>query len=81
MFDHLVEVDVYDSKDAAHLAMLKRPELGVTFTKIHCWKLTQYHKCVFMDADTMVSSRWNLISFVFVMDTVNLSNRYMRNPR
>jgi len=44
---------VYDSKDAAHLAMLKRPELGVTFTKIHCWKLTQYHKCVFMDADTM----------------------------
>lgn len=53
VFDHLVEVDVYDSKDAAHLAMLKRPELGVTFTKIHCWKLTQYQKCVFMDADTM----------------------------
>jgi len=53
VFDHLVDVNVYDSKDAAHLAMLKRPELGVTFTKIHCWKLTQYQKCVFMDADTM----------------------------
>jgi len=54
VFDHLVNVDVYDSKDATHLAMLKRPELGITFTKIHCWKLTQYQKCVFMDADTMV---------------------------
>lgn len=54
VFDHIVEVDVYDSKDAAHLAMLKRPELGITFTKIHCWKLTQYQMCVFMDADTMV---------------------------
>ena len=56
VFDKVVEVDVMDSKDAAHLAMLKRPELGVTFTKLHCWTLTDYTKCVFMDADTMVIS-------------------------
>ena len=55
-FDNIVDVDVMDSNDAAHLALLKRPELGVTFTKIHCWTLTDYTKCVFMDADTMVSN-------------------------
>lgn len=44
-----------DSGDRAHLAMMKRPDLGVTFTKLHCWALTHYSKCVFMDADTLVS--------------------------
>ncbi|XP_043928450.1 glycogenin-2-like isoform X3 [Protopterus annectens] len=54
VFDEVIEVNVYDSHDSAHLALAKRPELGITFTKIHCWTLTQYSKCVFMDADTMV---------------------------
>nr|CAB3251496.1 glycogenin-1 [Phallusia mammillata] len=53
-FDQIFCVNVLDSKDAANLALLKRPELGITFTKLHCWNLTQYNKCVFMDADTMV---------------------------
>jgi len=53
-FDELVNVDTYDSQDAANLALLERPELGITFTKLHCWKLVQYSKCVFLDADTMV---------------------------
>lgn len=48
-------VDVMDSEDRPHLCLLGRPELGVTFTKIHCWTLTQYNKCVFVDADTLVS--------------------------
>ncbi|XP_056157382.1 glycogenin-2 isoform X2 [Lampris incognitus] len=43
-----------DSGDRAHLSLLGRPELGVTFTKLHCWTLTQYSKCVFLDADTLV---------------------------
>lgn len=43
-----------DSGDTAHLALMKRPDLGVTLTKLHCWTLTHYSKCVFMDADTMV---------------------------
>lgn len=54
IFDEVNVVDVLDSGDTAHLAMMKRPDLGVTFTKLHCWTLTHYSKCVFMDADTMV---------------------------
>lgn len=54
IFDEVLVVDVLDSGDTAHLAMMKRPELGVTLTKLHCWTLTHFSKCVFMDADTMV---------------------------
>ncbi|XP_026732191.1 probable serine/threonine-protein kinase kinX isoform X2 [Trichoplusia ni] len=54
VFAEVIIVDVLDSGDAAHLALLQRPELGITFTKIHCWNLTQYDKCVFLDADTLV---------------------------
>lgn len=57
IFDEVLVVDVLDSGDTAHLALMKRPELGVTLTKIHCWTLTNFSKCVFMDADTMVR-RW-----------------------
>jgi hypothetical protein len=51
------EVNVLDSQDAANLALLTRPELGITFTKLHCWRLTQFSKCVFLDADTLVSKK------------------------
>lgn len=54
VFAEVITVDVLDSRDATHLALLQRPELGITFTKIHCWNLTQYEKCVFLDADTLV---------------------------
>ncbi|XP_076049002.1 glycogenin 1 isoform X3 [Oratosquilla oratoria] len=53
VFNHVIIVDVFDSKDSAHLSLLKRPELGVTFTKLHCWTLTQFSKCVFLDADML----------------------------
>ncbi|XP_045924431.1 glycogenin-1b isoform X1 [Micropterus dolomieu] len=56
IFDEVKVVDVLDSGDTAHLAMMKRPDLGITFTKLHCWTLTHYSKCVFMDADTLVLS-------------------------
>jgi len=39
-----------------HQSVLCRSELGITFTKLHCWQLTQYRKCVFLDADTLVLS-------------------------
>jgi len=54
VFDTVEVIDVLDSNDSANLSLLKRPELGVTFTKLHCWRLTQYTKCVFMDADCLV---------------------------
>ncbi|XP_045491592.1 uncharacterized protein LOC123691296 isoform X3 [Colias croceus] len=54
IFAEVITVDVLDSQDATHLALLQRPELGITFTKIHCWNLTQYDRCVFLDADILV---------------------------
>lgn len=57
LFDEVFVVNLMDSGDGAHLALMKRPDLGVTFTKLHCWTLTQYSKCVFMDADTMVRNK------------------------
>ncbi|XP_056446113.1 glycogenin-1-like [Gadus chalcogrammus] len=56
VYDEVRLVDVLESGDTAHLALMKRPDLGVTFTKLHCWTLTHYSKCVFMDADTLVLS-------------------------
>ncbi|XP_071462526.1 glycogenin-2-like isoform X5 [Marmota flaviventris] len=55
VFDEVTEVNLMDSEDYIHLAFLKRPELGVTLTKLHCWTLTHYSKCVFLDADTLPS--------------------------
>lgn len=55
VFDVVQLVNVLDSEDSANLAVLKRPELGITFTKLHCWNLTQFEKCVFLDADVLVS--------------------------
>lgn len=57
VFDEVRLVDVMDSGDTAHLSLMKRPDLGVTLTKLHCWTLTQYSKCVFMDADTLVRKK------------------------
>lgn len=62
VFDLVKTVDVLDSKDAANLAVLKRPELGITFTKLHCWNLTEFDKCVFLDADVLVSLSMNILS-------------------
>ncbi|UYV71131.1 GYG1 [Cordylochernes scorpioides] len=54
VYDDVVEVNVLDSKDEANLALMERPELGITFTKLHCWRLSHYTKCVFLDADCLV---------------------------
>ncbi|XP_028935554.1 glycogenin-2 isoform X1 [Ornithorhynchus anatinus] len=54
VFDEVIEVNLMDSADPVSLALLRRPELGAALTKLHCWTLTQYNKCVFMDADTLV---------------------------
>ncbi|XP_035213500.1 glycogenin-1-like [Stegodyphus dumicola] len=54
VYDLVEHVNVLDSRDEESLLLMERPELGVTFTKLHCWKLTQFSKCVFLDADTLV---------------------------
>jgi glycogenin glucosyltransferase len=54
VFDHTVRLETLDSGDGKNLALLGRPELGITFTKLRVWSLTDYVKAVFLDADTMV---------------------------
>lgn len=54
VFDGVTEVDCIDSGDNANLALLGRPELGPTFTKLHLWRLIQFGKVVFLDADILV---------------------------
>ena len=53
-FDEVLLVEELNSNDAEHLRLLARPELGVTFTKLNCWLLEKYSKCVFLDADVFV---------------------------
>lgn len=53
VYDLVEVVDVLNSNDDVNLELLKRPELGVTFTKLHCWRLVQFQKCVFLDADCL----------------------------
>lgn len=54
VFDVIREVNVLDSRDPVNLSLLGRPDLNVTFTKLNCWRLTDFDKCVFLDADTLV---------------------------
>lgn len=54
VFDVVKLVDPFDSGDEKHLRLLGRPELGITLTKLHCWRLIEFSKAVFMDADTLV---------------------------
>ncbi|KAI8883798.1 glycosyltransferase family 8 protein [Backusella circina FSU 941] len=48
----LIPVDTLRSHNHDNLKVLGRTELDITFTKIQLWKLTQYKKVVFLDADT-----------------------------
>ena len=59
-FHFVEEVNVLDSRDVTNLALLDRPDLGVTFTKLHCWRLTRFCKGVFLDADTLVGDLCDL---------------------
>ncbi|KAI8902522.1 nucleotide-diphospho-sugar transferase [Globomyces pollinis-pini] len=55
-FDHVINVDLLLSNDPSNLALLGRPELDVTFTKLHTFnpKLLPFDRVCFMDADTMI---------------------------
>jgi glycogenin glucosyltransferase len=54
VFDALVVVEPIRSKSIENLQLLGRPELFITFTKLHLWSLEQFSKVVFLDADTLV---------------------------
>lgn len=37
----------------ANLRLLDRPDLALTLTKINLWRLVQFRKCVYLDADVL----------------------------
>ncbi|KAI9140165.1 nucleotide-diphospho-sugar transferase [Paraphysoderma sedebokerense] len=53
-FDAIIPVDPIRSVNHDNLALLGRPELDISFTKFHVWRLTQFTKVVFLDADTLI---------------------------
>jgi len=53
-FHQCLPVDPIRSVNHDNLALLGRPELDISYTKFNVWRLTQFSKVVFMDADTMV---------------------------
>ncbi|ORZ35098.1 hypothetical protein BCR44DRAFT_1435080 [Catenaria anguillulae PL171] len=59
-YDHIVPITPLRSNDHANLRLLGRPDLDVTFSKLNVWKLTQYAKVVFLDADTLVNEGANI---------------------
>lgn len=71
-----------ESGDSLRLTSLGRPELGVTFTKIHCWTLTQYSKCVFLDADTLVSAQapYRVLTMATVVEDTHKHTRTHTEP-
>ena len=52
-WDKVVNVSQLESSDNEMLVLLKRPELSVTYSKLNVWKLTDYQKIAFLDADMM----------------------------
>ncbi|XP_047130430.1 glycogenin-1 [Hydra vulgaris] len=53
-WDNIIDIQIMESKDTKNLLLLNRPELKCTLSKLHAWNLTQFTKCVFLDADVMV---------------------------
>ena len=53
-FTKVVKVSELVSGNTEILSLINRPELSVTISKIHAWTLTEYEKCVFLDADCLV---------------------------
>jgi len=53
-FTKVIKINELTSGNTEILNLIQRPELGVTISKIHAWKLTEYEKCVFLDADCLV---------------------------
>jgi len=53
VYDHVIPVDRVSSSSVGNLALLGRPDLRHTFTKIEVFRLTQFSKIVYIDADVV----------------------------
>ncbi|KAK4056553.1 glycogenin glucosyltransferase [Microbotryomycetes sp. JL221] len=64
-FDCVVGVAQIESDSWANLDLLGRRDLAASLTKLHLFRLTQYSKLIFLDADTLVLRK---ISDLFKVD-------------
>ncbi|KUJ20930.1 nucleotide-diphospho-sugar transferase [Mollisia scopiformis] len=55
-FDFIIPVERFSSDNHTNLALMNRPDLHSTFTKINLWRQVQFRKIVYVDAD-MVALR------------------------
>lgn len=54
VFNVVLSVRSLGTQGTTKLALLEQPDIGVSFTKLHAWRLTQFSKCVFLDAGMLV---------------------------
>ncbi|KZT30838.1 glycosyltransferase family 8 protein [Neolentinus lepideus HHB14362 ss-1] len=52
-YDVVVGVEIIDQEDVQGLKLLGRPDLSHVLTKLHVFRLTQYSKVIFLDADIL----------------------------
>ncbi|KAG6876834.1 hypothetical protein C0992_011597 [Termitomyces sp. T32_za158] len=52
-FDIVIGVEAIVQQDEAGLALLGRPDLDAVLTKLHIFRLTQFSKIIFLDADVL----------------------------
>ncbi|KAK4055735.1 glycogenin glucosyltransferase [Microbotryomycetes sp. JL201] len=64
-FDRVVGVQQIESDSWANLDLLGRRDLSASLTKLHLFRLTQYEKVLFLDADTLILRK---ISDLFNVD-------------
>lgn len=54
VFNVVLSVRSLGTQGTTKLALLEQPDIGVSYTKLHAWRLTQFSKCVFLDAGMLV---------------------------
>ncbi|KAH9944239.1 uncharacterized protein BXZ73DRAFT_87178 [Epithele typhae] len=52
-FDIVIGVEIIEQEDLTGLKLLGRPDLNLVLTKLHIFRLTQYSKVIFLDADVL----------------------------
>lgn len=53
LYNHVIPIDRIGNPQPANLYLMNRPDLLYTFTKLHLWRLTQFRKIVYIDADVV----------------------------
>ncbi|KAF2860775.1 glycosyltransferase family 8 protein, partial [Piedraia hortae CBS 480.64] len=53
VYDYVIPVDRQSTPRPANLYVMNRPDLLFTFTKLNLWKLVQFRKIVYIDADVV----------------------------